>query len=76
MNKRDEKVISCLEKIHFSKDGDTKTFVFTFSENEYFSNSVLTKVFYMKEEDNSDRSEGTEINWKGEDLTKKTIKKK
>jgi hypothetical protein len=30
----------------------------------------------MKEEDNADRSEGTEINWKGEDLTKKTIKKK
>lgn len=33
MNKKDEPVINFLQKIAFSKDGEKKTFVFTFAEN-------------------------------------------
>lgn len=49
---------------------------FHFAPNEYFTNEVLKKTFYMKEEDLAEKSVGTEIAWKeGKNITKKTIKK-
>jgi len=53
-----------------------KNFIFEFEENEFFSNTTLTKTIYMKDEETPSHSEGTEINWKKDDLTKKIIKKK
>ncbi|KAG0906386.1 hypothetical protein G6F57_008392 [Rhizopus arrhizus] len=48
---------------------------FEFSENDYFTNSVLTKTYYYQDNVSGgdyvyDRAEGCEINWKeGKDLT-------
>jgi len=77
MNEKDEPILNNLKKVSFTKDSQLKTFVFEFAENEFFSNTTLTKVFHLKEDENSERSEGTSIEWKdGKDVTKKTIKKK
>lgn len=47
---------------------------FTFKENPYFTNTVLTKTYYMLDDDEPvlDRSEGTQIDWKpGKNITVK-----
>lgn len=52
---------------------------FTFKENPYFTNTVLTKTYYMLDDDEPvlERSEGTEIDWKqGKNITVKVMKKK
>lgn len=70
MSEKDEPILNFLKKISFSKDDKIKTYVFEFAENEYFSNTTLTKVFYMKDEEQSEKSEGTTIEWKdGKDVT-------
>lgn len=53
-------------------------FEFHFSENEYFTNTVLTKtVIYDIDENRPIGSVGCEIQWKeGKNLTKKTVQKK
>ena len=62
------------------KEADTENFslVFSFSENEYFSNTELRKRFiFGKEEENLEQTEGTEIEWKsGKNVTVKKISKK
>ncbi|KAA0723328.1 Nucleosome assembly protein 1-like 4 [Triplophysa tibetana] len=64
------------------------TLEFHFEPNEYFTNTLLTKVYKMKSEPDTDEPfsfegpeiidcEGCEIDWhKGKDVTVKTIKKK
>jgi len=64
------------------------TLNFHFSENQYFTNSVLTKVYKLRDEPDPDCPLeydgpeiidviGTTINWKeGKDLTKRTVKVK
>lgn len=52
---------------------------FTFKENPYFTNTVLTKSYHMLDDDEPvlERSEGTEIDWKpGKNITVKVMKKK
>lgn len=52
---------------------------FTFKENPYFTNTVLTKSYYMLDDDEPvlERSEGTQIDWKqGKNITVKVMKKK
>lgn len=47
---------------------------FTFKENPYFTNTVLTKTYYMLDDDEPvlERSEGTQIDWKtGKNITVK-----
>lgn len=50
--------------------------VFTFSENEFFSNTELTKTFVLKDEQEAEEATSTEIDWKeGKNITVKTVKK-
>lgn len=52
---------------------------FIFRENPYFTNSVLTKTYFMLPEDDGvlEKAEGTKIEWKaGKDVTIKIMKKK
>eukprot|EP01022_Parablepharisma_sp_SALTPOND_P012574 TRINITY_DN161_c0_g2_i12.p3 TRINITY_DN161_c0_g2~~TRINITY_DN161_c0_g2_i12.p3 ORF type:complete len:531 (+),score=109.12 TRINITY_DN161_c0_g2_i12:7135-8727(+) len=59
--------------------GDSYKLVFTFTPNDYFTNTELIKTIIMDEENSNEckEAQGTEINWKeGKDVTKKTIKKK
>lgn len=53
------------------------TLVFTFKENDYFTNQVLEKVFVMDDRDGRPvNSTATQIDWKeGKNLTKSVIKK-
>ncbi|TIA70710.1 hypothetical protein E3P91_02963 [Wallemia ichthyophaga] len=54
---------------------------FHFAENDYFSNSALTKTYYYQDEVGYtgdfiyDRAEGCEISWKGEDGEKDLTKR-
>lgn len=52
---------------------------FYFSENPYFTNSSLTKTYYMVDEEDPilERAEGSEIHWNaGKNTTVKVMKKK
>ncbi|KYB27922.1 nucleosome assembly protein 1-like 1 [Tribolium castaneum] len=86
----DEPILSHLQdiKVDCSESPMSFTLSFHFSSNPYFTNSVLTKEYFMKcepEEDDPFNFEGPEIykckgctiNWnKGMNVTLKTVKKK
>lgn len=90
VQQHDEPLIRKLKdiKLVYPADGMSYTFEFHFDQNEYFTDSVLTKQYFLKSELEAGKPfdyEGTEIfkctgckiNWnKGKDLTVKTIKKK
>lgn len=78
----DEDALKSIKDVRVSKtfNGDkpeTMTLTFNFNENQYFSNSQLTKVFKLDERDgHAVSSTGTEIEWKeGKNITKSTVKK-
>ncbi|KAH9297284.1 hypothetical protein KI387_028966, partial [Taxus chinensis] len=81
---RDEDALKFLKDIQCSRlvsDKAEKGFKleFFFSENHYFKNSVLTKIYYVVDEIEPflDRATGTEIDWlPGKNLTRKVMKKK
>ncbi|RXG56055.1 Nucleosome assembly protein 1-like 1 [Armadillidium vulgare] len=89
IHERDEPVLSHLEdikvKLHESPTGFTLEF--HFSDNEYFTNKVLTKYYELSIEPNKDypfgfdgpetvNSKGCKIDWKeGKNITQKTVKK-
>lgn len=84
ITQKDQNALKALTKIEFSSstneenDQGTWNFRFHFSENDCFTNDVLTKsVIYSLEENRPIRNVGCEINWKeGKNLTKKTVQKK
>eukprot|EP00241_Pyramimonas_parkeae_P005056 CAMPEP_0114253202 /NCGR_PEP_ID=MMETSP0058-20121206/16259_1 /TAXON_ID=36894 /ORGANISM="Pyramimonas parkeae, CCMP726" /LENGTH=381 /DNA_ID=CAMNT_0001367217 /DNA_START=72 /DNA_END=1217 /DNA_ORIENTATION=+ len=80
---KDEGPLKYLVDVKSDKDlgEDEKGFRlhFHFLPNPYFSNSILTKSYYMVDENDPilERAEGTEINWKaGKNVTVKVMKKK
>lgn len=79
MKEKDEPLFKHLTKIEYIKIDESEfsfELRFYFSPNDYFTNDVLKKTFYMKEEDLPEKSIGTDILWKeGKNITKKTIKK-
>jgi len=87
----DEPVLDCLEDITVTLTEKAPmgfTLHFHFKENEYFTNTVLTKEYEMKCEPTEDdpfgfegpeifKCKGCEIDWKkGKNLTVKQVKKK
>ena len=59
------------------EDNDNFTLKFHFSANEYFENESLSIKFYLLNENEPEKTEGTEITWKeGKNITKKTKIKK
>ncbi|KAH9322022.1 hypothetical protein KI387_016661, partial [Taxus chinensis] len=84
ITERDEGALKFLKEIQCSRlesDKDEKGFKleFFFNENLYFKNSVLTKIYYMEDENEPilERATGTEIDWlPGKNLTRKVMKKK
>lgn len=79
MKQKDEAVFKSLKKIEYIRIDESEfsfELRFHFLPNDFFTNEVLKKTFYMKEEDLAEKSVGTEIEWKeGKNITKKTIKK-
>ncbi|KAI2662643.1 Nucleosome assembly protein 1-like 4 [Labeo rohita] len=92
LQEHDEPILKHLQDIKVIFSGPDQSMSFTlefhFEPNEYFTNTVLTKVYKMKSEPDADDPfsfegpeiidcEGCEIDWhKGKDVTVKTIKKK
>lgn len=84
ITQKDQDCLKHLQNIKFrSEDNDEKDegqmhFEFHFSENDFFSNAVLTKsVTYSLSENRPIGSVGCNIEWKQDkNLTKKTIQKK
>lgn len=81
VREQDEPIFKSLTSVRFFKGQEngkeTQTFEFKFSPNEYFTNEVLNKKFFMNDDDTANQSEGTEIQWKeGKNVTVKVVKKK
>lgn len=84
ITERDEDALKFLKDIRYSrfesdKDDNGFKLKFSFSENPYFKNSVLTKTYYMIDENEPflDRVAGTKIDWlPGKNLTQKVMRKK
>lgn len=70
-------MIKHLTRVHVVKESENNLKItFTFSENEWFTNTTLTKEFELNA-DEIKRSFGDDINWKeGKNITVKTVKKK
>ncbi|CAI2375087.1 unnamed protein product [Moneuplotes crassus] len=79
IKKHDEPILKHLANItgeHFP-DRCGYELVFTFSENEYMTNTELRKVYHMIDERILEKVESSSINWReGKDPTKKMVKKK
>jgi nucleosome assembly protein 1-like 1 len=75
---QDEQLLKHLVDIrHFSEENsDNFTLEFHFSENTFIENKVLTKRYIMGSDDEPKKGEGTEIQWKGTNLTQKVKKTK
>mmetsp|Transcript_53497 Transcript_53497/g.88869 ORF Transcript_53497/g.88869 Transcript_53497/m.88869 type:complete len:376 (+) Transcript_53497:90-1217(+) len=81
ITEKDEQVLKFLTDIKASPLVDRKGFSleFVFSENPFFTNTILSKSYYMLEEEELilDHAEGTKIDWKpGKNVTVKLMKKK
>ena len=79
MNDKDEEVLKHLIDIRYEKhqEGHGFELKFTFTENEFFSNTTLSKNFFMEEENVLQKTVGTAIEWKeGKNILKKKVKKK
>jgi nucleosome assembly protein 1-like 1 len=75
---QDEQVLNHLTdiKVLTEPNSDNFTIEFHFSPNKFIENSVLTKKYIMDSNDNPEKAEGTEIKWKGANLTQKIKKTK
>lgn len=78
IKEKDEEALKHLHKLEYENEEGSNNFIvkFHFSPNEYFTNEVLTKKFFISEDDEVTKTEGTEIKWKeGKNLTVKIVKK-
>ena len=73
----DEPLLKCINNIRVVDEEGTDNFtiLFEMGENEYIKNTVLTKKFYLKN-DEPVKCESEPIEWKGKNLTMKEMKKK
>lgn len=80
VKEKDEEILAHIRHIETAKEDKPKTLTVTFyfNDNEFFDNKDLKlKIFYVGDDDDVDKIEGTEIQWKeGKDPTKKKMKKK
>lgn len=79
IKEKDEEILEKITKIEYipiDEEGLKFKVVLHFSENEFFENDTLTKEFILKDDDEPEAGNGTEINWKeGKNITVKTVKK-
>lgn len=81
LNKKDRKIMAFLYDVKAITNADCSelTMKFYFKENEYFSNTILTKKYYIDtKREQVIKSEFDEINWKNEEIRpdfKKKVKK-
>lgn len=84
MTEKDEEALKLLTDVRMEYlDKPGFRLIFEFADNEFFSNSTITKTYYYQEESGYggdfiyDHAEGDKINWKdGKDLTVKIESKK
>ena len=75
---QDEELLKFLINIsHISEPtSDNFTLEFHFAPNTFIENTVLSKKYFMGADDEVEKGEGTEIKWKGANLTQKVKKTK
>ena len=75
---QDEELLKSLINIrHISEPtSDNFTLEFYFAPNTFIENEVLSKKYFMGADDEVEKGEGTEIKWKGANLTQKVKKTK
>ena len=75
---QDEELLKYITDIrHLSEEtSDNYTLEFYFADNPIIENSVLTKQYIMGNDDEVKTAKGTEIKWKGTNLTQKVKKTK
>lgn len=64
IKEKDEDVLEHLEKIEYTPDQENPLkfeLVFTFSANEWFENTTLSKTFELKDDDEPLKGSGSEI---------------
>jgi len=74
---RDEQALQYLSDIRCIPDPKTENFSleFHFSSNAFFDDKILSKSYFLKDEETVEKIMGTAISWK-ENLTIKPISKK
>lgn len=74
---QDEELLRFLQDVQLVPGGNRHDFelVFTFMENKYISDRVLTKKYTYDGKGRIKIAKGCEIHWKLGDFTKKTVKK-
>lgn len=78
IKEKDEDALKHLVSVYYKNEENSNNFTvyLKFEQNEFFTNEVLSKKFYINDEDEVTKTEGTVVNWKeGKNLTVKTIKK-
>jgi len=78
IKEKDEDALKNLVSVYYETEENSNNFTvfFKFSSNDYFSNEILSKKFFINDDDEVTKTEGTTVNWKeGKNLTVKTIKK-
>jgi len=79
IKEKDEEVLEKVTKVEYIPEGDDGLkfkVIFHFAANDFFDNETLTKEFVLKDDDEPEAGNGTEINWKeGKNITVKTVKK-
>jgi nucleosome assembly protein 1-like 1 len=79
IKEKDEEVLEFLDNIEYIPDEANPLkfdLIFTFSENEFFENTVVKKSIEMTSDDEPKKGYGDELEWKeGKNITVKTIKK-
>jgi nucleosome assembly protein 1-like 1 len=75
---QDENLLKYLIDIKHTSEiaSDNFTLEFYFLENPVIENTILQKKYFMGSDDQVERTEGTEIKWKGANLTQKIKKTK
>lgn len=75
---QDEELLKHLIDIKFFSEQGSDNFrlEFHFTENSFMENTVLTKNYTMGADDEVKKGDGTEIKWKGANLTQKVKKTK
>jgi len=78
IKEKDEDALKHVTSITYVPEESSNNFTvtFNFEKNDFFTNDTLTKKFFINEDDEVEKTEGTTITWKeGKNLTVKTIKK-
>lgn len=78
VKEKDEDALKHVISIYYQNEENSNNFTvyFKFEQNEFFTDEILSKKFFINDDDEITKTEGSTVHWKeGKNLTVKTIKK-